>query len=139
MQRYTPKERAEMFKLFYENQSSVVATQRAFRAKFRGQTTPNGRTLRRLLTAFLEIDVAIDVQRNSRQRTNCSNENIERVRQDVNENAETSTRKRAAHLGLSDRSELVWKACISNRMALHAIHRLPQSLLCVKCFLDASY
>jgi len=35
--------------------------------------------------------------------------------------------------------ELVWKACISNRMALHAIHRLPQSFLCVKCFLDASY
>jgi len=30
MQQYTPKEQAEMLKLFYENQFSVVVTQRAF-------------------------------------------------------------------------------------------------------------
>jgi len=35
-------------------------------------------------------------------------------------------------------TNLVWKVCIFNRMALHVI-RLSQSLLCVKYFLDASY
>jgi len=49
-----------MFKLFYENQSSVVATQKAFRAKFRGQTAPNGK-MRRLSAAFLETGVVTDV------------------------------------------------------------------------------
>jgi len=93
MQRYT---RAEVLKLFYKNQSSVVATQRVFWAKFHGQTALNGRTLRRLSATFLETGVVTDVQRSGKKRTSRSDENIERVRQDVSENAETSIRKRAA-------------------------------------------
>jgi len=46
-----------MLKLFCENQSSVVVTQRAFQTKFCEQTAPNGRTLRRLSAAFFEIGI----------------------------------------------------------------------------------
>jgi len=144
MQRYTPKERAEMLKLFYENQSSIVTMQRAFRAKFRRQTAPNGRTLRRLSVAFLETGVVTDVQHSGRQRNVWTTQVRTSNFFEDNDNKAVFINMIVTELCWAifwhhKCTNLAWKACISNKMAFHVIHRLPQSLLCVKYFLVSKF
>ena len=43
MSRYTPKERAEIVKLYIENNRSVALNQRAYRRKYRGRSVPPAR------------------------------------------------------------------------------------------------
>jgi len=128
MQRYTPK---EMLKLFYENQRrSALLAQRQYKQQAK--------------QSLLEKRKSSNYPRacSIRPKSHCLVWNL------LGENRTVlfwrygraisinGGRYRAQHHRCTN---LVWKACISNKMALHAIHRLPQSLLCVKCFLDASY
>ncbi|XP_017795069.1 PREDICTED: uncharacterized protein LOC108576567 [Habropoda laboriosa] len=54
MNRFTPKQRAEIVTLYIENSRSVVLTQRAYRRKYRGQEPPSDNTIRRLVSNFVE-------------------------------------------------------------------------------------
>ena len=52
MNRFTPKERAEIVTMFIKCNRSVVATQRAYRQKYRGRSAPKSDTIRRLASNF---------------------------------------------------------------------------------------
>lgn len=54
MNRFTPKQRAEIVRLYLENSRSVVLTQRAYRRKYRGKEAPDDNTIRRFVTNFQE-------------------------------------------------------------------------------------
>ncbi|KAL0851344.1 hypothetical protein ABMA28_007164 [Loxostege sticticalis] len=77
--------------MFLRNNSSVIRTQREFRRRFPHRPAPIGRTIRR-------------VPKSGRPRTGRSAENIDAVREDVEECPETSTRRRATQLGISRRT-----------------------------------
>ncbi|KAL0832946.1 hypothetical protein ABMA28_001081 [Loxostege sticticalis] len=73
--------------MFLRNNSSVIRTQREFRRRF---PHPTGSTL--------------DRPKSGRPRKGRSAENIDAVREDVEECPETSTRRRATQLGISRRT-----------------------------------
>lgn len=104
MERYSPQQRAKIVKLYFENFSSIISTQRAFRRAYPDRRAPHGETIRRLANAFLQNGSVIDVKHTGRPRSGRSNENIELVRADVQAEPKTSTRRRAAQLGLSERT-----------------------------------
>lgn len=104
MNRYTPQERAEIVKIFYINNSSIILSQREYRRKYGRRLTPSAKTFRRLATQFEQTGTTADRPHVGRPRTIRSRENIDRVREDVVEKPRTSTRKRSTQLAISRRS-----------------------------------
>lgn len=104
MNRYTCQERGLIVSIFLTHNRSVVLAQREFRRRFPGRLAPTGQTLRRLATRLEEFGSTGDISRRGRPRSCRSAENIAAVAADVQENPETSTRRRATQMGISRRS-----------------------------------
>ncbi|CAB3228014.1 unnamed protein product [Arctia plantaginis] len=102
MERYTPQERGIIVSIFLCNNSSVVLAQREFRRRFPGRPAPTAQTLRRLATNLEEYGTTRDVAKSGRPRSPRSAENIAAVAEDVELSPETSTRRRASQLAISD-------------------------------------
>ena len=89
---------------FFSNGRSLVATQRAFRARFEippHRLVPGRNSILSWVIAFRECG-SVAKPRNGCQRTNRTLENVERVRQSVVRSPGRSARKHAAAMGLSD-------------------------------------
>lgn len=104
MDRFTPQERGIIVSMFLRNNSSVIRTQREFRRRFHHRPAPIGRTIRRFATRLEATGSTLDRPKSGRPRTGRSAENIDAVREDVEECPETSTRRRATQLGISRRT-----------------------------------
>ena len=104
MERYTIAQRTKIVFLFIENHRSIINTQRAYRRFYDVRTAPTGPTIRSLVNNFAEYGTVGDSRRAGRPRTGRSAENIDAVRQSVEENPETSTRRRSSQLQLSVRT-----------------------------------
>lgn len=68
MDRFTPKQRAEIVTLYIENSRSIVLTQRAYRKKYRGKKAPSDNTIRRFVSNFFEHGTVGDRQHAVHQR-----------------------------------------------------------------------
>ncbi|KAL0830466.1 hypothetical protein ABMA28_002631 [Loxostege sticticalis] len=90
--------------MFLRNNSSVIRTQREFRRRFPHRPAPIGRTIRRFATRLEATGSTLDRPKSGRPRTGRSAENIDAVREYVEECPETSTRRRATQLGISRRT-----------------------------------
>lgn len=101
MNRFTPKERAEIVTMYIKCNRSVVATQRAYRKKYRGRSAPKSDTIRRLASNFETHGSVANRQHTNRPRPRRSNENIEAVQRSVAENANVSYRRRSQQLNIS--------------------------------------
>lgn len=101
MNRFTPKQRAEIVTLYIENSRSVVLTQRAYRRKYRDQEPPSDNSIRRLVSNFVEHGTVGDRRHAVHQRPRRSNELVDAVRESVAENPHVSYRHRAQHFGVS--------------------------------------
>lgn len=104
MNRYTPRERAEIVQIFYVNNSSIILAQREYRRKYGRRRVPSAKTFRRLAANFEQTGSTSDKPHIGRPRSARSRENIDRVREDVMERPRTSTRKRSTQLTISRRS-----------------------------------
>lgn len=101
MERYTPKERAEIVKFYFENSSSVVLCQRAYRRKYRQKKVPNPKTIKSLVEKFNQFGHVGDLPQKKRARTRRSMEAIAAVQADVREHPTTSIRHRSQQFGMS--------------------------------------
>lgn len=124
MERYTIAQRTKIVFLFIENHRSIINTQRAYRRFYGVRTAPTGPTIRSLVNNFAEYGTVGDSRRTGRPRTGRSAENIDAVRQSVEENPETSTRRRSSQLQLSDRT--------LRRILKHDLHLFPYKIQLVQ-------
>lgn len=104
MERLNPEQRTKLIELYFENQRSIILTQRAYRRHFHVRHCPHQTTILRLVARFRQNYSVCDRPRTGRRRSVRTPENIERVRDSINDNPETSTRRRAAQLGMNRRS-----------------------------------
>jgi len=101
MNQLTPIQRAEIVKLHFENGSSIVKTQRAYKRLYPRETRLSHTTIRNLVKKFMTTGSCATSWQPRRPRSRRSNENIAAVQADVRENPNTSYRRRALQLGLS--------------------------------------
>lgn len=104
MERYTITQRAKIVIIYLENNRSIIQTQREYRRIFNVATAPTAPTIRSLFKNFEQRGTVADVKRIGRSPISRSNENIARVAASVEEQPETSTRRRASQLQLSRRT-----------------------------------
>lgn len=104
MESYTIEQRSRIVQFYYQNQQSIILTQRAYRRYFNVRFAPNRSTINRLVANFHQQGSVRNLPRSGRQRTAHTDNNIQRVLESVRDNPETSTRRRSTQLGLSRRS-----------------------------------
>ncbi|KAJ4425791.1 hypothetical protein ANN_27416 [Periplaneta americana] len=104
VERLNPEQRTKLIELYFENQRSIILTQRAYRRHFHVRHCPHQTTILRLVARFRQNYSVCDRPRTGRRRSVRTPENIERVRDSINDKPETSTRRRAAQLGMNRRS-----------------------------------
>lgn len=97
MNRFTPKQRAEIVRLYIENNHSVVLTQRAYCRKYRGQQARSDNTIRRLVSNFVHHATMRDRHHGVHQLSRRSDKLVEAV----GESPKVSYRRRAQHFGVS--------------------------------------
>ena len=79
--------------LYFESNSSVVRTQRAFRKNTGNRNHPSPRCFRIIVAKLKAFGTVADRQHPGRSRTARSIDNIESVRQNVTDNPQESVRR----------------------------------------------
>ncbi|KAG5327779.1 TC3A transposase, partial [Pseudoatta argentina] len=101
---WSREQRAFAVESFFCNGRSVVATQRAFRARFEispHRLVPGRNSILSWVNSFQECG-SVAKPRNGRQRNSGTPEAVERVRQSILRSPRRSARKHAVALGISD-------------------------------------
>ncbi|VEN59429.1 unnamed protein product [Callosobruchus maculatus] len=101
MQKFTVEERVAIVELYFEHHRSTVETQRAFRRRFNVRNALSAMTIRNLIVRFRQQGSVADLPRAGRPRSARTEENIEHVEVSIEDNEETSVRRRCTQLGLS--------------------------------------
>jgi len=104
MEGYNVIQRIKIIELYFEHHRSIIQTQRAYRRHFNMLNPPSESMIRRLVARFQEQGSVRDLPRSGRPCSVTNEENIQRVQESVEENPETSTRRRSAELQMSRRS-----------------------------------
>ena len=98
MEPYNLNERIKVIEFYFENNRSIIHTQRAYRRHFNLRNAPSEAMIRRLVARFQQHGTVMDLPRGGRPRSARNEENIQRVQESVEENSETLTRRRSAEL-----------------------------------------
>lgn len=104
MSPFTGEHRAFAIQAFYENGRSYIVARRKFRVKFNLRSIrqcPSTQLLKQWLKRFQETGSTLPKKRRGRSRTVRTVQAIEEVNQSVEQNAELSTRRRSAAMGIS--------------------------------------
>ena len=101
MNKYTTGQRVLIVKLFYQNNKSIIQTQRAYRRYYEVRDSPSEFGIRSLIKRFDEHGMVHDRPQSGRPRTARTEKKIEQVRDSVGENPSTSIRKRSTQVVVS--------------------------------------
>ncbi|XP_043676454.1 uncharacterized protein LOC122633042 [Vespula pensylvanica] len=101
MKRLTLNERTKIVQFYFENNRSIISTQRAYRRHFNVKNAPAEMTIRNIIARFQQQGTVSDLPRSGRPRSVFTNANIQRVEESVLEEPGTSTRRRSSQLELS--------------------------------------
>lgn len=101
MQRFTLQERLQVIKNYYQNSSSVVATQRTFSKDLGRHHRFSDKAIRRIVQKFESEFTLHDTKPPTRVREARSDENIAAVKASVEGRPKTSINRRSQELGLS--------------------------------------
>ena len=104
---WTGVHRGFAVRAFFENNESVIATQRAFRRRFnipRNDPVPQANTIRSWVRQLEATGSTLRTDTHGRRRSIRTPENVERVRAAVVQSPRRSARRHAVALGISDRS-----------------------------------
>ena len=88
-------------KIFYQNQSSIIQTQRAYQRDFSVRDAPSKNAIKGMVKRFEDQGAVSDLPRSGRPKAVCTDESKERMRENVEQNPTTSTRKQSLELGIS--------------------------------------
>ena len=104
---WTGEHRGFVVEAYYENNRSVIATQRAFRTRFalgRNASVPDRKTILLWISNLRATGSTLKRKSPGRPRTVRTPENVEAVRASIQQSPKRSARKHAVALGLSSRS-----------------------------------
>ncbi|KAK3892905.1 hypothetical protein Pcinc_003271 [Petrolisthes cinctipes] len=101
MEKYSTKQRNQVVKFFYQTQGSIIQTQRTYRRHYRVRDAPSVSAIRTFINRFEEQGAVSDRTRSGRLRTVRTDETREQVRESIEENPGTSTRRRSRQLRIS--------------------------------------
>lgn len=101
MEKYTPQQRLQIIKIYYQNSCSVTDTLRKLRPIFGRHHRPNKTTIQRLVQKFESTFSLQNVAVPVRQRNARSEENIAAVRESVANDANVSIPRRSQELQIS--------------------------------------
>ena len=106
MDKYSTEQRVQIVKL-YQNNKSIIQTQRAYRRYYGVRDAPGEFGNRSLIKRFKKHGRVHDRLRSGRPRTARTEGKTEQIRESIEENPGTSIRKRSTQLGMSQ-SSLQW-------------------------------
>ena len=104
---WTGVHRGLVVEAYYENNRSVIATQRAFRTRFalgRNASVPDRETILLWISNLRATRSTLKRKSRGRPRTVRTPENVEAVRASIQQSPKLSARKHAMALGISSRS-----------------------------------
>ena len=101
MKKFSIVQRTQIVKFYYQNQGSIIQTQRAYQRHFNVRDAPNKNAIKGMVKRFEDQEAVSDLPRSGRPKAVCTNENKERIRENVEGNPTTFTRKRSLKLGIS--------------------------------------
>ena len=127
MQNLNTEQRTKVVEYYFSNGHSILLTQRAYRNYFNTKNAPSQTAINRLIKRFRKQGAVSDLPRSGRPRLAQNQVNIDRVRDSVEEDPETSTRRRSGQLGMS-RTSL--RRILSRHLHMHPYKvQLAQQLL----------
>ena len=89
---------------YFESQHSIIQTERSYRNVFHVRNAPSAPTIYGLVQRFRRQGTVCDLPRAGIHRAIQNDGNIARVQASIEENSETSTRRRSQQLVMSRRS-----------------------------------
>ena len=91
MDKFSIVQRTQIVKFHYQNQGSIIQTQRAYRRHFNVRDAPSKNAIKGMVKRFEEQGAVSDLPRSGRPKVVCTNENKERIPENVEENPTTFT------------------------------------------------
>ena len=101
MEKFSIVQRTQIVKFYYQNQGSIIQTQRAYRRHFNVRDAPSKNAIKGMVKRFKDQGAVSNLPRSERPTAVCTDENKERIHENVEENPTTSTQKRSLELGIS--------------------------------------
>uniref|UniRef100_A0A0K0ELC2 DUF4817 domain-containing protein n=1 Tax=Strongyloides stercoralis TaxID=6248 RepID=A0A0K0ELC2_STRER len=98
------EQRTKIVELYREHGCKISVTQREFKNFYNLEKPPNRSTVKNIVEKFNKYGNVADLPRSGRPKTARTDDNIERVRESVTNNKETSLKQRAKELCLSKES-----------------------------------
>ena len=93
MEKFSTVQRTQIVKFYYENQGSIIQTQRAYRRHFNVRDAPSMNAIKSMVKRFQDQGGVSDLPRSGRPKAVCTDENKERIRENLEENLTTSTKR----------------------------------------------
>nr|CAH7769579.1 unnamed protein product [Callosobruchus chinensis] len=87
MESFNLNQRTRIVQFYFENNHSIVRTQRAYRRNFHERNGPSEMKIRKLIHRFQKQGSVSDLPRTGRPRSAFTNANIHRVKESVHINA----------------------------------------------------
>ena len=103
MEKVSIVQHTQIAKFCYQNQGSIIQTQRTYRRDFNVRDAPtcSKNAIKGMVKKFEDQGAVSDLPRSRRPKAVCMDANKERIRENVEQNPTTSTRKRSLQLGIS--------------------------------------
>jgi biotin operon repressor len=95
------KERVKIVEFCFQNGRSIIFMQKAYHHHFNIRNGPSVTMIWKLMQRLEETGSLMNLPHTGRPRSAHKEENIERVRASIEEEPQTSTRRRSRELGLS--------------------------------------
>ena len=101
MKKFSIVQRTQIVKVYYQYQGSIIQTQRAYRRHFNVRDAPSKNAIKGMAKRFEDQGAVSDLPRSGRPKAVCTDENKERIHENVEENPTTSTQKLSLELRIS--------------------------------------
>jgi transposase len=99
MVNFKKEQRVKIVEIYFQNGRSIILTQRAYRRHLNVRNGPSVTMIRKLMQRLEETGSLMNLPHTGRPRSARKEENIEEVRASIEEEPQTSTRRRYRELG----------------------------------------
>ena len=93
MEKFGTVQCMQIVKFYYQNQGSIIQTQRAYQRHFNVRDAPSKNAIKGMVKRFEDQGAVSDLPHSGRPKAVCTDENKERICENVENNPTTSTQK----------------------------------------------
>ena len=91
VEKFSIVQHTQIVKLYYQNQGSIIQTQKAYQRHFNDKDALSKNAIKGAVKRFEDQGAVSDLTHSGRPKAVCTNENKERICENVEENPTTST------------------------------------------------